>query len=290
MVFDVNHSTDYRYDEPASEAYVEARLTPATLPYQKILRHEILFSPHSETSDYEDYFGNKVTFYSLARRHKQLKIINRLRVKTSSRKLPDEGMDIPVAEVRQILNSRQTDIFDYIMQSQTIPLSSESSKWVKRHLDDSRPFGEAVQSLNSAIYKHFQYDPNATDNATPLATVWKQRRGVCQDFAQIFLSILRTAGLPARYVCGYIEAVSPDSKEAPVLVGSVATHAWVEVLSPDQTWVALDPTNNCWCGEQHITVAFGRDYREAAPVKGTFKTTGAQHLKVSVKMKRQKQK
>ncbi|MFV0336852.1 MAG: transglutaminase domain-containing protein [Chthoniobacterales bacterium] len=290
MIFDVLHTTDYRYDEPASEAYVEARLTPPTLSHQKILRHELRFSPTSETSSYTDYFDNEVTFYSLARRHRHLKITNRLRVETSPRKLPELGMDLPIAEARQVLTSKLTDIFDYTMQSERISVSTESKKWALRYLSDQTPLRTGLEALNTAIHKHFRYDPGSTDNATPLAKVWKQRSGVCQDFAQIFLSILRTAGLPARYICGYIEAVAPDSEKKAQLVGSVATHAWVEVLTPSQIWVALDPTNNCWCDEQHVTIAYGRDYREAAPVRGTFKTSGAQHLRVAVKMKRRKAK
>jgi len=101
------------------------------------------------------------------------------------------------------------------------------------------------------------------------------------------LSVLRTAGLPSRYVCGYIETAPPPSESgAKRLVGSIATHAWVETYIPGQTWVALDPTNNRWCGEQHIAVSFGRDARDAAPIRGTFKGGGKQTLKVRVKVKR----
>ena len=124
--------------------------------------------------------------------------------------------------------------------------------------------------------------------------MWEQKKGVCQDFTHVMLSVLRTAGLPARYVCGYIEAVAPPSASAanPIgragrtLVGAIATHAWVEVLVPGMEWVALDPTNKQWCGERHITVSRGRDFRDATPVRGTFKGTGKQNMKVKVFVRR----
>ena len=155
--------------------------------------------------------------------------------------------------------------------------------WAKKFLRSGMPLGEAVTGLNRAIHERFAYKPAPTEVNTPLATVCKKREGVCQDFAHIMLSVLRTAGLPARYVCGYIET---DGPAAGKLVGAVATHAWVEVLLPGLQWVAIDPTNNQWCGERHITVALGRDFSDSAPVRGTFKGSGTQSMKVRVTMKR----
>ena len=125
------------------------------------------------------------------------------------------------------------------------------------------------------------------DNSTPLSTVWKTRPGVCQDFAHIGLSVLRTAGLPARYVCGYIEADSPGAGRR--LKGAVATHAWIEVLVPGMTWVALDPTNRQWVDERYVSVSYGLDYRDAAPLRGTFKGSGGQKMSVQVHMKRRRE-
>ena len=158
--------------------------------------------------------------------------------------------------------------------------------WSKRFLSGGVPMGEAVAALNHAIHERFKYKPGATELKTPLSTVWKKREGVCQDFAHIMLSVLRTAGLPARYVCGYIETDGPVAGDGTKLVGSVATHAWVEVMLPGLQWVAIDPTNDQWCGERHITVALGRDFVDASPVRGTFKGAGTQSMKVRVTMKR----
>jgi transglutaminase-like putative cysteine protease len=144
-----------------------------------------------------------------------------------------------------------------------------------------------LERLNRAIHEKFRYEPGSTDNSTPLETVWKQRAGVCQDFTHVMLGVLRTAGVPSRYVCGYIESdpIRPNPG-APRLVGSLATHAWVEVLTPGMHWVAIDPTNNQWCGQRHVTMAYGRDSVDATPVRGTFKGSGAQNMKVRVTMKR----
>jgi transglutaminase-like putative cysteine protease len=143
---------------------------------------------------------------------------------------------------------------------------------------------DALGALTGAIHRGFRYVSGATDNWTPLSKIWKARAGVCQDFAHIMISVLRTAGLPARYVCGYIETDPPKGGRR--LVGAVATHAWVEALVPGMQWVALDPTNDQWCGERHVAVSFGRDFADATPLRGTFKGSGGQKMNVKVVMKR----
>jgi transglutaminase-like putative cysteine protease len=269
------------------EAYLEVRLTPPVRPEQEVLRHRIEFHPTAEASDYIDYFGNRTTFYSMTLRHRQLKVTNRVTVRTLPRILPKSGLDLTVAEARQILKSG-TGIFDYLQPTEAIPLVEESASWAREILRENRPLGEALDELNKSIYREFKYRSGSTDIETPLSQIWKKREGVCQDFAHVMISILRAARIPCRYVCGYIESeptVSADPTRKR-LVGSLATHAWVEVLVPGLAWVALDPTNNQWCGEQHVTVAVGRDFLDAAPVRGTFKGSASQKLKVHVRMQR----
>jgi transglutaminase-like putative cysteine protease len=290
MLFDVIHTTDYRYTEPVSEAYLEVRLTPPRREEQEVLAHRIEFSPQAATSNYVDYFGNTATFYSMTLRHERLTATSRMTVRTHPPKLPEEALGLTVAESRQILASSLTDVFDYLQPTQAVPTGGHAKEWTKLHLGGRMPLREALSRLNSAIHKQFKYRPGTTEVNTPLAAVWKKHQGVCQDFAHIMLSVLRTAGLPARYVCGYIETDAPSTPEGARLVGSVATHAWVEVLLPGLQWVALDPTNNQWCGERHITVAFGRNFLDASPVRGTFKGSGTQSMKVRVTMKRRPEK
>lgn len=287
MLFNIVHTTGYVYADTAMEAYLEVRLTPPARAEQDVLRHRIEFQPGAEASDYIDYFGNRTTFYSMTLRHRQLKVTNRMTVRTLPRVLPEGGLALTIAEARQILKSG-TGVFDYLQPTEAIPIASESSAWGREILRENRPLGEAIDELNKTIYREFKYRSGSTEIETPLSLIWKKREGVCQDFAHVMIGVLRAARIPCRYVCGYIEsepAVSVDPARKR-LVGSLATHAWVEVLVPGMAWVALDPTNNQWCGEQHVTVAVGRDFLDAAPVRGTFKGSASQKLKVHVSMQR----
>ncbi len=291
MLFEITHRTDYRYGQPAREAYIEARLTPPTLPSQEILSHAIEFQPSTQVSSYHDYFGNQVTFYSMTLRHERLAIVNRLTVRTKETSPPSGALDVTIAETRQLFASRLTEVFDYLQPTTTVPTGTPSIDWAKKFFSGGAPLGEALERLNRAIYEKFRYEPGSTDNSTPLETVWKQRAGVCQDFSHVMLGVLRTAGIPSRYVCGYIETdpIKP-AEGGPRLIGSLATHAWVEALTPGMGWLALDPTNNQWCGQRHVTMAYGRDSLDATPLRGTFKGSGDQNMKVRVLMKRMSEK
>jgi transglutaminase-like putative cysteine protease len=287
MLFEIVHHTDYRYGHAASEAYIEARLTPPISSAQSIMSHAIEFQPTTPVSSYLDYFGNQVTVYSMTLRHERLSIVNRLTVRTHEVPRPAEALSVSVAEARQIFSSRMTDVFDYLQPTSAVPIGGPATEWARKIFLSEAPLHETFETLNRLVYEKFRYVPGSTTNATPLHTVWKQRTGVCQDFTHIMLSVLRTAGIPSRYVCGYIETdpvkTEPGAKK---LIGSVATHAWVEALTPGMKWIALDPTNNQWCGPRHVAMTFGRDFEEAAPVRGTFKTSGSQNMKIKVLMKR----
>jgi transglutaminase-like putative cysteine protease len=291
MLFEITHRTEYRYGRSASEAYIEARLTPPSLAEQTIESHELSFDPASAVSTYVDSFGNTVTVFSMTRRHEKLSLLNRALVRTREIPRPDDSLAVRVAETRQVFSSRLADFFIYLQPTSVVPTGPIATDWAQRFFPGDAPLGKALEALNQSIHKKFRYDSAATDTSTPLAAVWKQRAGVCQDFAHVMLNVLRTAGIPARYVCGYIESdpVRP-TPGASRLVGSLATHAWVEVLTPGLNWVALDPTNNQWCGPRHVTMSYGRDAADASPVRGTFKGSRAQAMTVKVTMKRRPEK
>jgi transglutaminase-like putative cysteine protease len=287
MLYKITHRTDYRYTEPASEAYIETRLTPQPAPGLEILRHAIVFNPDNPVSEYRDYFGNRTNFYSMTLRHERLSIVNELTVRTCRVAPPQVALKLTVAEARQIISSHLSDVFDYLQATAVVPVGGAARHWGTRFFRGDAILVHALEKLNRSIHRHFAYQPGATNNQTSLATVWKQRRGVCQDFAHVMLSVLRTCGLPARYVCGYIDPSPLDQSGGGTgLVGAAFTHAWVEILMPGGDWVAMDPTNNCWCHEQHVPVARGRDFRDAAPVIGTFKTAGSQKMKARVLVRR----
>lgn len=286
MDFEVTHTTRYAYSHPAAEAYVEARLTPRPDARQKILAHKLIVEPGAPISQYTDHCGNLVDFFSLPYRHQHLHVTNRLKVCTSPTILPKQNLEQTVQEARQIFASALSEVFEYLQPTALVPVGGEAVSWARKHLRSSAPLGPTLDQLNRAIHAEFRYIPGSTTHSTPLPDVWKQRSGVCQDFAHLMLSILRTAGIPGRYVCGYIETDPPKGKNGETLIGNVATHAWVEALLPGMEWVALDPTNRQWINEQYVAVSRGRDAMEAAPIRGTFKGSGGQTMKVQVIMKR----
>jgi transglutaminase-like putative cysteine protease len=290
MQFDITHITHYTYGHPAAEAYGEARLTPPDSPTQRVVSHEIAIDPDTRTSSYIDFLGNKVHFFSLPYRHKKLTITNRAVVRTKMQELPAHALETTIGETKQIFSSSLTDIFEYLQPTDRVEVGQQSISWVKRFLRGDRPLGKGLESLCEAIHDEFEYKSGSTDNSTPLSTVWKEKRGVCQDFAHIGLSIMRTAGLPCRYVCGYIEATAPpdksDNRPSRALTGAMATHAWIEALVPGRTWIGFDPTNRKWVDERYVVVSYGRDFRDATPLRGTFKGSGGQTMKVKVFMKR----
>jgi len=289
MVFKITHTTSYQYSHPAAEAYGEIRLTPVDRPGQKVISHQVEIDPKTSTSGYVDHFGNIVDFFSLPYRHQNLVIKNHALVETTPIPFPEKNLELTVQETRQIFTSVMTDVFDYLQPTEVVAIGGESLHWAKKYFPGKAILGEVLPRLNEAIHAGFEYTKGATDNSTPLSLIWKSRKGVCQDFAHVALSILRTAGLPSRYVCGYIETDTPEMyKETRPrrLIGSVATHAWVEVMLPGMIWIPLDPTNRQWCNERYVAISYGRDFRDATPLRGTFKGSGGQKMEVQVIMKR----
>jgi transglutaminase-like putative cysteine protease len=287
MQFKITHTTAYKYGHPAAEAYGEARLLPPELPNQTVKTREFRLSPVTKVSSYVDHFGNGVEFYSLPYRHRSLEVVNRLVVETQPPERPAPALECTVQEARQIFSSAMLEVFDFLQSTEVVQIGRDAVQWARRFLPAGLPLELALPGLNEAIHDSFSYTKGATDNSTSLAQIWKAKKGVCQDFAHVMLSILRTAGLPARYVCGYIEAAPPRRNEkGRALVGAAATHAWVEVLVPGLKWVALDPTNRQWVDQRYVTVSYGRDARDAAPLRGTFKGSGGQKMTAKVLMER----
>ncbi len=228
MEFEITHTTHYKYGHPAAEAYGEARLHPPDSESQTVLSHRLVIDPHVRASSYTDHFGNHVDFFSLPFRHKHLVIINQAIVRTQTPPRPTESLELSVGEARQILGSALTDIFDYLQPTPVVQIGREAVQWAKKYLGGRVPLGEGLQRLNEAIHAEFKYQSGSTENSTPLATIWKTKTGVCQDFAHIGLSILRTAGLPARYVCGYIETDPPRRPDGTSSHGRRRGHARVD--------------------------------------------------------------
>lgn len=287
MRFKVSHTTEYKYAVPASESFAELRVWPQDNPSQRIISRRLEVAPEVRVDQYVDYFGNNVEFFSIPYRHHSLTVTSEADIETSPRQLPEAALGISVGEARQIFNSRRYQLFEFMEPSYHVPLN-QHRRIRKQFFRQADSFGDALRALNTWIYKNFKYRSGETSISTPIHDVVAQRRGVCQDFAHLMLAILRSNGIPARYVSGYIEAYDPETID-PELVGASASHAWVEVYLPGGTWWGLDPTNNQAAGERHIEVAFGRDYSDVAPMRGTYKGAMDQKLNVIVSLERKKE-
>jgi transglutaminase-like putative cysteine protease len=288
MRFRVSHTTEYKYAVPASESFAELRVWPQDNASQRILSRRLTVTPSPKVDHYIDYFGNHVEFFSIPYRHNALSVTSEAEVETFEHKPSPAALEVSIGEARQIFNSQRYQLFEFMEASHHVPLN-QHRRIRKTFFRQEASIGDALLTLNTWIYKNFEYRSGETDISTPIADIVAQRRGVCQDFAHLMLAMLRSNGIPARYVSGYIEAFDPEQHSAE-LVGAAASHAWVEVYLPGGTWWGLDPTNNQAAGERHIEVAVGRDYSDVAPMRGTYKGANDQKLNVIVSLERTSEK
>lgn len=290
MRFRIQHRTTYRYAGTASESFMEARLTPVTDDQQRLISRKLTTSPGGNAHTYTDYFGNIVESLAIVQGHRELVLDSESEVETFSWQPPAAALEITVSEARQIYRSEKLKLFEFLMPSPAIPMSAPVHQLANRMFKPGHPLGLALLKLNHWIKTSLRYAPGSTRIDTPITTVLKQREGVCQDYAQVMIAILRSAEIPARYVAGYIETESQrqasEANRPPRLIGASESHAWVEAQLPGGFWWPLDPTNDCLAGERHVKVAVGRDYHDSTPTRGVFKGTHTRELKVAVVMQR----
>lgn len=290
MRFQLEHRTLYRYAGTASESFMEARLTPVTNESQRLISRRFTTEPSCNVHTYTDYFGNEVETFSIIHRHEKLLLTSRSEVETFPLDLPRAAVDISVAEALQIYRADKLALFEYLAGSAAIEHTPEVEQLARKFFQRGAALGPSLLALNDWITANFRYVPGSTKIDTPVSTVLRNRKGVCQDFAQVMIALLRAARIPARYVTGYIET---DAQQKAVetaqdirLVGASESHAWVEVFMPGGFWWPLDPTNRCIAGERHVKVAVGRDYLDSTPTRGVFKGTTTRELRVTVVMRR----
>jgi transglutaminase-like putative cysteine protease len=290
MRFRLTHRTLYRYAGTASESFMEARLTPVSDDRQRLLSRELVTTPSSNLHTYTDYFGNVVETFSIVQRHRELLLECRSEVETTPLEPPPSTLDISVSEARQMWHGHKLELFEFLMPSPAVQLSAAVSELAHEFFPPGATIGPSLLRYIAWMKESFRYAPDTTQLDTPVGAVLKARAGVCQDFAQVMLAVLRSAEIPARYVTGYIETESQrkasEANRAPRLIGASESHAWVEVCLPGGFWWPLDPTNNCVAGERHVKVATGRDYHDATPTRGVFKGTYTEKLSVAVLMQR----
>jgi transglutaminase-like putative cysteine protease len=283
--YEITHRTTYAYSSDVSVSHHVARLCPRGLSFQNCLEHQVTFEPHaSVVTNHDDYFGNRTTFFSVAKPHRSLVILARSRVEVALREDLSGRASVPWETVRDGsgggARSLGPEIREFVFPSHFVRRLPVLTEYAKDSFSAGRPMLEAVTDLTRRIYHDFKFDSKATTIATPLEQVIQNRRGVCQDFAHIQIGCLRALDLPARYVSGYLETLPPPGKVK--LSGSDASHAWIQAYIPPIGWVDFDPTNNLIPSERHITVAWGRDFDDVSPIRGVIVGGGKHELSVAV--------
>lgn len=289
MMYRISHNTGYHYSVPASLSQNELLLSPRPTPAQEVIETNLLIEPvpqysHSRT----DYFGNTVHIFMVQHPHDQLAISAVSTVRTSKPAPPGPAAALPweraVQQIRSHQQATELDAYQFIFASPLVTIPAEARVYAQQSFGPDTPLLEGAIDLVRRIYTDFTYDKTASTVDTTVEQILQNRKGVCQDFAHLAISCLRSLGLAARYVSGYLETIPPPGK--PKLVGSDASHAWFSLFIPNFGWVDLDPTNNLLTGESHITVAWGRDYGDVAPVKGVVMGGGLHKLNVTVDVSR----
>lgn len=281
----VVHTTSYEYSQPVSLCHNEAHLSPRDCEYQRRLRHQLRIDPLPEVrTQREDYFGNTVAYFAVQEAHQQLTVTATSEVEFLPLARVEEADSPPWDQVRDRLmgdaGPEALAAREFLLDSPMVANSAALAEYARASFSPGRPLLQAARELMERIHSDFVYDPHFTTVATPLSEVMDHRRGVCQDFAHLAIGCLRSMGLPARYVSGYIESQPPPG--GPRLVGADASHAWASVYVPGNGWVDFDPTNALLPTAVHITIAWGRDYSDVTPLKGVILGGGKHTLSVAV--------
>jgi transglutaminase-like putative cysteine protease len=277
--FRVTHKTKYVYGETVPLGHNIIRLRPRTTHWQTCLSNEIRFDPEpAHQRDRVDFFGNHETWISVQEPHRQLAIVAESQIETISPPAEAEP-DGPAWDIvpQTLRSSREPTLVaacEYTFASPLVPVCPGLADYARPSFPDGAPLVPCAVDLTMRIYKEFKFDKDATTIGTPTLEVLKQKRGVCQDFAQLQIGCFRSLGLAARYVSGYVMTRPPPGQKR--LVGADASHAWVSVFVPDIGWIDLDPTNGLIPKGEHITLAWARDYNDIIPIKGVI-TGGQRH-------------
>jgi transglutaminase-like putative cysteine protease len=285
QLFDLTHATTYDYHSPVSVSHHLLRVSPRRLARQFRVAHHVATDPvAATTSQRTDYFGNDVTFVTIEGAHRRLRVTSRSRVAVGPAFIPDPAETPHWESVRGRCRGDRSaaalEAIEFTFATPIVSLEPAFAEYALVSFTSRRSILEAALDLTARIHADFTFDAIATTVSTPLAEVLEKRRGVCQDFAHFEIACLRSLGLPARYVSGYLETVPPPGR--PRLVGADASHAWVSLFCPAIGWIDLDPTNNCLPSMRHITAAWGRDYSDVSPIRGVLLGSGEQTLSVAV--------
>ena len=294
MLLEITHDTHYSYDPNVEVAQHFAHLKPASQSSQQVLKTQLLIYPNPAWSDESlDDYGNVRTFFSLQNRHSELRITAKSLIQTNENVQmgPDPENTPPWESVREYFryhsNTQWDAASEFLFTSPFIALRAEFAEFARANFTSGRPILEAAIDLTQRIYGEFHYVSKSTDIGTPALEALNKRQGVCQDFAHILIASLRSIGLPAKYISGYILTNPPPGQAR--LIGGDASHAWASIYIPsinedgqlsEGMWCDLDPTNNRWGyetpGDDYVHLAQGRDYADVSPIRGVIHG-GADH-------------
>jgi transglutaminase-like putative cysteine protease len=283
VLYDIRHTTTFSYEEVVSVSHHVLHLTPRRHPQQTCVDSETVVEPLPAVDSVgEDYFGNPVQHLTVQQPHKLLVVDAHARVEVRSVECPVVLDDsAPWELIRdQLADNEALAAYEYVFASPYVVGNEEIRDYALQSFEPGRPILAATMDLTGRIFREFQYRGGVSDVSTPVSEVFAMRQGVCQDFAHLQIACLRSLGLAARYVSGYLLTRPPEGKEK--LVGSDASHAWVSVFAGDSDWIDFDPTNNAIPGVEHITFAWGRDYGDVSPINGFIVGGGAHQISVAV--------
>lgn len=290
MRYTVHHETEYRYGSVVSVSHQALHLTPQALPHQRCRQHRLRIEPApTHRVEERDCFGNPLTRLEIDTPHRQLLVAAEMEIdvdsRASSTDLDDSSSWEDVVDDLAFLggrlpNASTLDANRYRFESPYVRYDGDVAEFARDSFSPGVPLLRGCADLMARIHRDFRFDANATQIATPVAEVLEKRHGVCQDFAHLMIAALRSLGLAARYVSGYLLTTPPPGR--PRLIGADASHAWVSVYCPKHGWVDFDPTNNMLPDTGHITLAWGRDFGDVSPLRGIILGGGEHELNVRV--------
>jgi transglutaminase-like putative cysteine protease len=287
MIYKIVHRTTYKYVYPVSFGSHVACLKPRSFSGNRLVRHEMRIEPGpTECTERVDYFGNQLCFFTIQEPHHALSVEARSEVVVDRAADSNGKSASPWEHSASALSHDHSpeglDAYQFQFESPRIRTRPEYAAYALESFTPGRPMREALMELTTRIYKDFKFDAKVTTVRTPIETVFKKRRGVCQDFAHIQIACLRSIHVAARYVSGYLRTYPPPGK--PRLIGADASHAWVSAYCRDLGWLDMDPTNNVAPSDGHVTLAWGRDYSDVSPLRGLILGGGSHTLDVGVDM------
>ncbi|MGH0031099.1 MAG: transglutaminase family protein [Myxococcota bacterium] len=299
MLYALRHRTTYEYSDTAVISHNLGHLLPRSSEHQTLHKLELGIDPSPAAVQWHrDYFGNDVVFFALQQPHERLVVNAESRVEVKPRAALRLEASPPWEEVVESVRRGRDDAslaaYEMVWESPFVSTGPDFADYARAAFTPGRPLAEALLDLNARMHREFRYDPEATTLATPIEEVLAQRHGVCQDFAHLMIGCLRSLGLPARYVSGYLKSAEPKKKQEKQkqaaageadLVGSEASHAWVSAWCPANGWIDVDPTNDVVPSERHVVLAHGRDYDDVSPLKGVTLGGGGHTVTVAVSVR-----